>query len=223
MADWAADKILARLQDILDEGYAIEVGEGYDREVDVRFTVAEGFAAWRARCSVFLHDFLGDHIYTTEITSVLGAVNGLDDALGMLEALKKDLQAGYLTTMRELIHADLFGDFLEMAEHLLREGYQDPAAVLVGGVLEQHLRQLCTKHLVPVEIDNGNGPRPKKADQMNSDLARQRCYSGLEQKQVTFWLDLRNKAAHGKYGEYSTEQVSLMLQGVQGFVARFPA
>jgi hypothetical protein len=48
-------------------------------------------------------------------------------------------------------------------------------------------------------------------------------YSGLDQKSVTRWLDLRNKASHGKHSEYTKEQVALTLQGVQDFAARLPA
>jgi hypothetical protein len=36
-------------------------------------------------------------------------------------------------------------------------------------------------------------------------------------------LDLRNKAAHWKYGEYDQKQVEVMLQGVRDFVVRNPA
>jgi hypothetical protein len=42
----------------------------------------------------------------------------------------------------------------------------------------------------------------------------------LDQKNVTAWLDLRNKAAHGKYTEYQKDQVELMMQGVTQFMAR---
>ncbi|AIY39887.1 hypothetical protein LT85_0727 [Collimonas arenae] len=42
----------------------------------------------------------------------------------------------------------------------------------------------------------------------------------LDQKSVTAWLDLRNKAAHGKYSEYTKEQVEVMCQGVVNFMAR---
>jgi hypothetical protein len=38
-----------------------------------------------------------------------------------------------------------------MAEHLLDQKYKDPAAVVVvGSVLEEHLRQLCTAAGLPV-------------------------------------------------------------------------
>jgi len=40
------------------------------------------------------------------------------------------------------------------------------------------------------------------------------------QKNVTAWLDLRNKAAHGKYDEYNRQQVQLMHQAVFEFMTR---
>ena len=62
--------------------------------------------------------------------------------------------------------------------------------------------------------------KPKKADSMNNDLASAGAYSKLDQKNVTAWLDLRNKAAHGHYGEYNTDQVQALLLGVREFAAR---
>ena len=43
-------------------------------------------------------------------------------------------------------------------------------------------------------------------ESITSELAKQGVYSKLEQKNVTAWLDLRNKAAHGKYSEYNDNQ-----------------
>jgi hypothetical protein len=224
MANWAAEKALTRLREIIARGYGVVETESFDGDSEHVLIDIDAFAGWKAQSLVFLHDYLGDHPYTKSVEDALmWSGRGVRSAIKILEALDQDIEAGYLATFQELVHADIFGDFLEMAEYLLSEGFKDPAAVLVGGVLEQHLRQLCSKHLVPVEIDTGNGPRPKKADQMNSDLAKQKNYSVLEQKQVTAWLDLRNKAAHGKYAEYSADHVSLMLQGVRSFVARYPA
>ena len=65
--------------------------------------------------------------------------------------------------------------------------------------------------------------KPKKADQLNADLANASVYSKLDLKSVTSWLDLRNKAAHGKYSQYTKEQVQLMIQSVQDFMSRNPA
>ena len=148
-----------------------------------------------------------------------GSAYSLATFPGILKALRADYEAGYLQGVHELIHADLFADFLEMADHLLEEGYKDPAAVIAGGVLEEHLRKLCDKN----GIATTSGGRPKKADAMNAGLAGGNVYSKLDQKSVTAWLDLRNKAAHGQYGDYMKDQVALMVQGIRDFISRHPA
>ena len=151
--------------------------------------------------------------------------SGVDNAYviphiaGILSSLGTAYEVGLLATIGELIHADLFGNFLEMAEHLLSEGYKDPAAVVIGSALEEHLRQLCLK----TGIDVTTAGKSKKADQINADLAARSAYSKLDQKSITAGLDLRNKAAHGKYGEYTADQVGVLLQGVREFMARISA
>ncbi len=135
---------------------------------------------------------------------------------GVLKALRSDYEGGHLQRVEELVQADLFADFLEMAEHLLGQGFKDPAAVLIGGVLEEQLRKLGLK--IGVSITSGG--RPKKADALNADLANAGAYNKLDQKSVTAWLDLRNKAAHGRYDQYTPEQVAVFLQGVQDFARR---
>lgn len=138
---------------------------------------------------------------------------------GILTSLRDDITAGYLATMTELVHADVFQDFLEMAEHLLGEGYKDPAAVVAGSVLEEHLRKLCSKHAVVTT----SGSKPKKAEMMNSDLAGVPAYSKTDQKNVTAWLGIRNDAAHGNYTAYRPEQVALLIQSIRDFTTRIPA
>jgi hypothetical protein len=144
----------------------------------------------------------------------------LNNIIGVVESLALDIQAGYLSSASELIHGELFGDFLEMADHLLEEGYKDAAAVIAGSALEAHIRQLCIKNDIPIEVETSKGIQPKKADSMNSDLTSVSAISKLDQKNVTAWLDLRNKAAHGKYDEYGKEQVALMIAGVRDFITR---
>lgn len=138
---------------------------------------------------------------------------------GILTALRNDYIAGHLQSLQEIIHAEVFSDFLEMATYLLEEGYKDPSAVLTGGVLEEHIRKLCEKN----NIATIQGSKPIKADTLNAELVKANIYSKLDQKNVTAWLDLRNKAAHGKYNEYSKEQVALLIQSVRDFFSRNPA
>jgi hypothetical protein len=131
----------------------------------------------------------------------------------MLQALRADYKAGYLQTVQELVHANVFSDFLDMASYLHEQGYKDPAAVIAGSVLEEHLSQ---KHQIPTE-EKG---KARKAEMLNQDLRNNNVYNPLEQKNVTAWLDLRNKAAHGDYDQYDLQQVSSLIDNVRAFIAR---
>jgi len=110
-----------------------------------------------------------------------------------------------------------------MSQHLLDEGYKDAGAIIAGSSLEGQLRQLCTKFGADPTVTTASGLSPKKADRMNADLSAKKAYSVLDQKNVTAWLDLRNKAAHGEYAKYTSEQVGLLISGIRDFITRNPA
>jgi hypothetical protein len=139
--------------------------------------------------------------------------------VGIVKSLLDDIRCGYLKSAEELIHGEVFSDFLEMADYLLANGYKDSAAIVTGSTLEAHLRQLAAKAGVDVEL---NG-KPKKASQLNDELTKAGAYSKLDQKNVTAWLDLRNDAAHGHYEKYTKEQVGLLISGIRDFITRVPA
>jgi len=135
--------------------------------------------------------------YREEVNFATGVSESyrLECLIGVIRALREDYKAGALAPIQELIRAEVFDDFLEMGEHLLDQGYKDPAAVVSGSVLEQHLRKLCDRAKIPTQLNS----KPKKADLLNSELAAKKVYEKLDQKSVTAWLDLRNDAAHGHY------------------------
>ena len=62
---------------------------------------------------------------------------------GVLEAAQSDLESGMMGRLDTLVAADIFTDFLEMATHLIENGYKDPAASLTGAVLEGGLRKIA--------------------------------------------------------------------------------
>jgi hypothetical protein len=139
--------------------------------------------------------------------------------IGVAKSLLSDVKNDYLKSLEEIIHGDVFGDFLEMADHLVASGYKDAAAVIAGSTLESHLRQLCNRHGIPTQVNS----KAKKADTLNAELAKAGAYKGIDQKSVTAWLGLRNDAAHGNYSAYDKNQVSLMISGIRDFIARTPA
>lgn len=140
--------------------------------------------------------------------------------IGIVMALKNDLDNGYLHSFVEVIHGDIFSDFLEMATYLNDSKYKDASAVIAGATLENHLKQLSNKHSISLMDING---RSKKASLLNDELTKAGVYDKLDSKNVVAWLDLRNKAAHGSYGDYNIDQVKLLISNIQNFITRKPA
>lgn len=142
------------------------------------------------------------------------AYGGFEAAFGILKAAKDDYEHDMLFDTRTLITAEVFDDFLEQAEALHSAGYYQPAAVVAGAVLEDGLRKLCDRQGIPL-------PAAPKLDRMNADLAKAGAYNQLWQKQVTALADLRNKAAHGQWDQFSQDQTMTMLQQVRAFMTTF--
>jgi hypothetical protein len=179
--------------------------------IDIPLTRQWGTSVLHLLTNVFGRD--SDHYKDFE--RLFGPFNGwahqYDEFIGVFRAAKEDYEGGYLFKMTSLIKAEVFADTLEQAEALLTANYKDAACVVIGITLELSLKELCTKNNIP------HG----KADKMNADLCKAGTYNGAKQKQITAWLDLRNKAAHGQWQEYTAEDVKYMLEGVRAFVGDF--
>lgn len=181
------------------------------------------FENFRTSSLSFLKLSYGDsHPYYESFLSKVKISNphNTQKGIGILNAVSAEMEGGWLISTKGIVSAEIFSDFLEMAEHLLEMDYKDPAAVLIGSVLEEHLRQLCQKHSIDTHRIKNSKQVPKKSDLLNADLAKAHAYNLLDQKSVTTWLDLRNNAAHGHYSEYDKNQVELMYQGVTNFILR---
>ncbi|ATP58931.1 hypothetical protein CPT03_21900 [Pedobacter ginsengisoli] len=195
----------------------------HHRSNDPHLVDTEAFAEFRTSSLSFLEKVFGkEHPFYRDFDQQVKDIDRYmtEQGRGILKGAKQEIDGGWLFTVKGLVSAEIFSDFLEMAEYLLQEGYKDPAAVMTGSVLEEYLRQLCRRDGIAVEVDKGGKLSPKKADLLNADLANAGVYNKLDQKTVTSWLDLRNKAAHGKYAEYTKEQVDFMYQGVTNFISR---
>ena len=216
------EKLLNRLEQVENLGRAtLATRSSGDWGEYIDSGKANGF---KAASLSFIEKVYGkDHSYYEGFnTSVDGYhPSDIESGLEILSSIRQEIEGDWLFTVKGLVAAELFADFLDMADHLLEQGYKDPAAVIIGSVLEEHLRQLCNANSIDIEFENNKGILiPKNADRLNSDLAKENVYSKLDQKAVTMWLDLRNKAAHGKYDEYTSKQVTNMYSGITEFMAR---
>lgn len=215
------EKIKSRINELVKFGervVATKHGDGYPNWVDMNM-----FYEFKASSISFLRTvFKTDHpIYNEFVGQCRRSESGdAEKGLAILKAAKGEIDGGWLIEVKDLVSAEIFSDFLEMAEYLLDQQYKDASAVIVGSVLEEHLRNLCIKNGIPTETDKDGKIEFKKADRLNQDLYSANIYNKLDNKSVTTWLDLRNKAAHGQYGQYNIEQVNMMYQGVLEFTTR---
>jgi len=146
------------------------------------------------------------------------SVHVLFELLGVIEAIKYEIENGLLDDINSLLQADIFADLLEMGEYLLKEGYKDAAAVIIGSVLEDTLRKLAEKNEIPTTNDKG---KKLTIEPINVELAKKDIYNQLVKKQITSWADLRNNAAHGHFDQYDNKQVEYMLIFVQNFASDY--
>jgi len=218
------DLFIAPLQEVIDEwNQLVSKSKHTDNPSDV-MTRTQG-SRMTARALAAIARATGENSeYSKEAKRYVAgggyAAYILGPIIGISEALVSDLKAGYLKSMEEIIHGELFGDYLEGADHLVDNGYKDAAAVIAGSTLETHLKQLATANGISTKKHDG---QPKKADALNSEIVKASIYDKLEQKNVTAWLGLRNDAAHGNYGKYSEAQAKLMISGIRDFITRNPA
>lgn len=199
-------------------------GESYHFEVGGPDWVDSGMMrSFRAASLSFIGRVYGEaHSHFTEFS---GSTDGcrafnVEHGLGVLHAIREEIAGDWLFTVKGWVTAEVFTDYIEMAEHLSETGYKDPAAVIAGTTLEEHLRQLCRKNGISVVRQKGGKDIPLTGNPLNNELARANVYSKLDHKNVTAWLDLRNKAAHGEYKEYNAEQVKGMTTGIAEFMSR---
>jgi hypothetical protein len=136
------------------------------------------------------------------------SLNNLRRMMAVFAAAREDFEGGYLTSLHDLVRADVFESELEQASELLKSGYSVAAAVIAGVVLETAIRELCTKN----QIQHG------KLDRMNAELAKAGVYNSVMQKRITHLAAVRNSAAHGNETEFKTYDVKAMIEEVEQFL-----
>jgi hypothetical protein len=173
------------------------------------------FTQWQSQSLTFLINVLGpNHVYVTSFKENVeaGHESHVKAGQGILRALWEDIDQGYLFEIRTLVTAEVFTDFVEMAQHLLESGYKDPAASLTGAVLEDGLRKIAAKNNIKLKSREDLGS-------LNAKLADASVYTRLVQKKVAVWTDVRNHADHAQFAEYSESDVNEMLKGVTEFLS----
>jgi hypothetical protein len=177
----------------------------YEVRRSIRYEVRP-YTTWRGRAISLLagalpptHTYVVEFTNRTEYDPQEGPLDrNIESGLGILNALADDLEHGYLVGLRTLISGEIFTDFIEMAEHLLAEGYSHAAASIAGAVLEDSLRRTLAERSAKA---TGN------LESMNQIGLDTGLYGRPVYLQVKLWIDLRNDADHGKWKEVDRGRV----------------
>lgn len=175
------------------------------------------FYQWKVESLSFLKMVFGNnsiHFQEFIMNCDIHLFNNANRGQSILKAAKVDIDGGYLKKLETLVSADIFTDFLEMSEHLLEQGYKDPAASLIGAVLEDGLRKI-------VKNNNLKLKSRENISSLNKKLADAQIYNRLTQKIVQVWNEIRDNADHGNFSEYDSDKVKEMLKGVRDFLKQY--
>jgi len=214
-------QISKRLAELVTEGEKIlatrQEANSFGRDVTVimpDFVDSARAEEWATCCLSFLGRVMGkesEHYRRfAENTPRISTHSYTVRACAVLRAARSDYDGGYLFDTRKRIQAEVFDEFLEQAEYLLKDGYFAVAAVIAGAVLEDSLRQLCVRKGITM-------PPAPKLDSMNAELAKAGAYDKLLQKKVTWLADIRNKAAHGLWKGFTADDAAEMVKAVRRF------
>jgi len=205
--------LLARVDALLAKGQAVAATE--HSSGSVRMVEWGVYQEWRTQSLSALVAVVGaNHAYPAEFARIINSNSPVTvtGGMGILRALREDIANGYLRRLEALVSADVFTDFLDMAQHLLDTDYKDPAASLTGAVLEDGLRRIATAK--GITFTKGDG-----LAKLNEKCAKAGVYNALTMRQVAVWTEIRNKADHGHFKEYAAADVAGMVSGVSGFLA----
>ena len=178
---------------------------------------SEAFSEWQSQSLSYLINLFGEqHTYVQNFQNkiISGYRGTVESGKGILNAALEDIKYGYLDKIEALVSANIFTDFLEMAEYLLKEGYKDAASSLTGAVLENGLRKICSNKDITLKSK-------EDISSLNQKLANGDFYTRLTQKKVEEWNEIRNNAAHGLFDRYNRDDAKNMLNGVRDFLEKF--
>jgi hypothetical protein len=232
------EKYAQRLAELIRRGEAVTVSSKTERSenwVTGKTTSRQvetvdwlKFVEWRTNCTSLLDQMVpisSVHRDTAmQFNRIKNNRSSLQFGIQFLKAIAEDFDQGFMDDIGTQIEAEIASDYLNQAKMLVLSDLNEhissaPAAVLSGAVLEKWLRSMCAQ-LSPPEpttLDNG---KPLTMNPLIEVLRKRGAFNELMAKHLRAWSDIRNCAAHGRFEEFTTEQVKLMVAGISSFLAQ---
>lgn len=209
-------RVSTRLRDLITEGGQVAALE---REYEYSTYIKEKVPlhAWLVKVGNILHTVFGEKsAHYKQAKKILDTGSGpehsyeINQLIGILSGALSDLEGGFLIGQEHLVAGVVLDSVLEQAQFLLKSGFKDPSSILCRVVVEDALQRIC--------IEEGISSADK-ATNLNDALKESGRYTKPQWRLVQSWLDIGNLAAHGKFSEYSEENVKQMLADVERFIA----
>ena len=117
---------------------------------------------------------------------------------------------GYLVGREFMIAGEVFDSLLSQSKSYLVNDNKDIAAILARIVLEDALKRLARNE----GIDDSF-----KTSRINDELRNRERYPQVRWRSIQTWLDVGNTAAHGRFNEFTKEDVASAVSGIEQFLA----
>jgi len=124
---------------------------------------------------------------------------------GSLQAMKAEVDAGFLGSLRRSITADVLSDLVKLARAVFAEAGEsskDVAAVLAAAAFEDCLRRLADSRALPHQ---------EKLAEVVTQLKDAQVLQGAQVGVAQSYLAFRNRALHAKWTEIGRPEVSSVL------------
>lgn len=144
-------------------------------------------------------------------------------ALGILTAAQRELQGGWLISMRAELYGRFTLDLLGNARKQLREGRKLAAILLATSLFENHLQHFSSQNDLDITRAIDGKSTLYSAVQMNSRAYKKGLYDRKINKLIFVWLELRDAALQDGVEAITDEQVSTMIDGMVAFIVQNPA
>jgi hypothetical protein len=164
------------------------------------------------RIEDFLQGLVIRHSYTKEkLVDISAAIPHFQQQMAILRAAKARF-ASSLFEIRQLVQADLLDSEIQTAEVLLKSGFVRAAGALGGVVLERHLSQVCSDHLLSIAKRH-----PTLAD-FNEALKTASVIDLPQWRYIQHLSDIRNVCDHGSIPEPTADQVNDLIAGTKKII-----
>ncbi len=205
-----------RLRELIDEGEQVANLEQPSEYLGPYIQDYTTLHAWLVRVENIIRSvFRRESAHAEHLATVMkenpNKAYEVHKIIGILKGALSDIEGGFLIGQEHLIASGVLDSVLEQTRHLAHNGYKDPAAVLARVVVEDALRRLCREE----KLDDS-----AKTSAMNEALYKKGRYLKPQWRLIQSWLDIGNSASHGKFSEYTEEDVLRIVDDVERFLAQ---